>query len=263
MKWLNTNLLIIAGIVSLILAGISTIVGLFLFGVANMMPNLLAELTGVGLEVAIAALVIERLTTIHKRREWDFAYQELPRYATQPFVDIMRLLFLARSVQNQALPERYQYFVRRAERHLSDLQSNIEVSGIALDSKTYRLARQIERRLSWSLDHLQDPLYSDSEREIMEKMFEASKLVLELLQVKNQYDDKLSMARSTVTAINAPTANHTKASSLFMNARLDAQTRYLETVPHGTALSIAGDVDNDLSIDYFLLDHYLLTQWFR
>jgi hypothetical protein len=259
MRWLNTNLLLVGGVASGVLAGVLAATGIVVFGTDSMMPNLFAELTGVALEVAIVSLVVERLASIHKRHEWDFAYQSLPKYATQTFVDIMRLLYLPGSPQDNAMPERYQYFILRANRHLRDLQSNIEVSGIALDPGTYNTSRQIERRLAWCLDHLQDPLYLDSFDSVMETMSETAPLVLSLLQVKGQHNEKLAQATNSVKAIGGGSLED-RLRADFLATRLDAQSNYLESLPNGRGLSIARDIDNDLSIDYFLIDYILLQK---
>lgn len=52
-----------------------------------MLPNLLAELAGVSLEIGIAILVIERVASAHRRRQWSSAYGGLSDRAAMTFVD--------------------------------------------------------------------------------------------------------------------------------------------------------------------------------
>jgi len=123
-----------------------------------MTPNLLAELAGVSFEVAVVALIVERVMSRRQRREWDFAYRALAERSSEAFVDVMRLIF---SRSSEAAPDanmsRYSSFVHLAEQHLGDLRSHIEGSAAALDSNTHQQYRRVERRLAWCLGTLLVP----------------------------------------------------------------------------------------------------------
>ncbi|MFS8103353.1 hypothetical protein LFM09_40125 [Lentzea alba] len=68
------NILAPVGGIALLSAIVWSAVGLALYG-SQMTPDLLAELAGVSFEVAVAALIVERVMSRRQRREWDFAYR--------------------------------------------------------------------------------------------------------------------------------------------------------------------------------------------
>jgi hypothetical protein len=153
----------LAGAVAFLLALAWSAIGLLLYG-QDMTPNLLAELAGVSVEVAVAALIVDRLMSRHQRQQWDFAYRALAKQASEAFVDVMRLVDVRGSAA--ALPAnlpRYGYFVQLGEQHLGDLRSHIESSATALDPHTHEQYRRVERRLSWCLGQLRTtPTHADS-----------------------------------------------------------------------------------------------------
>ena len=65
-----------SGCVAAALAVLFATLGVVVFG-HEMLPNLLAELSGVSLELAIVVLVIERVASNQRRRDARFAYEAL------------------------------------------------------------------------------------------------------------------------------------------------------------------------------------------
>ncbi|GAB2815492.1 hypothetical protein GCM10027176_20200 [Actinoallomurus bryophytorum] len=253
----------IAGSVAFLLATGWSIIGLVIYG-GEMVPNLIAELAGVSLEVAIVALIVERLMARHQRWQWDFAYRALAKRASEVFVDVVRLVFVHSS--NEALHAnlpRYGYFVQLAQQHLDELRSHIEGSATALDSSTHEEYRRMERRFSWCIRQLLEASTDSNARvDLYPLLSKIATSVFELLtQVDGDHRRILSVAESCVATASSSQLAHVEQGGIFTN-RLAAQSLLLEELgsEYGQISSIAQDVDCDYSIPYFMIDYLLLAR---
>ncbi|MFT7837763.1 hypothetical protein Q5530_16635 [Saccharothrix sp. BKS2] len=239
-------------------------VGLALYG-GDMTPNLLAELAGVSFEVAVVALIVERVMSRRQRREWDFAYRALAERSSEAFVDIMRLIFSrsSKAALNANL-SRYSSFVHLAEQHLGDLRSHIEGSATALDSGTHQQYRRVERRLAWCLGRLRVPPNRASHDEDLLSLLRATAiLVFELLSKDGDgHRVELRTAESSLIEAQGGRGDHVFVSDSFLENRLGAQSALLrrQAGKQGQLDSISQDVDNEYSIPYFMIDYLLLTK---
>lgn len=258
------DLLRLAGGIAILLAVAWSALGITLYGSNAMMPNLLAGLAGASLEVAVAALVVDRLMSRYQRREWDFAYRALAKRGSEAFVDIMRLMFASSSAAAlEANIARYQYFVQLAKQHLDDLRSYIESSAAALDPHTHDQYRRVERRLSWCLGQLWEaPTRAGDNKDLLVLLSETAPLLFELLSNDgDRHQMELAAAESSVA--QAMSANRRSGSQKdWLEGRLRAQSLLLEQL-RGTSrqiVSISQDVDSDFSIPYFMIDYLLLAK---
>jgi hypothetical protein len=260
---LRTNLLLIAGGLAVLLTVIWSAIGIVLYGADAMMPNLLAGLAGASLEVAVAALVVDRLTARHQRREWDFAYRELARRGSEAFVDVMRLTFISSSPEALAANiDLYGYFVQLAYRHLGDLRSDIESSASVLNVNTHEQYRRVERRISWCLDQLQDsPTEATISDDLLSILNETANFLFDLLSGDGDgHQIELADAKSSVTQARE-TSRKSIPEHRAIEYRLLAQSILLENQKYAPRLisSISEDIDGDFSIPYFMIDYLLLA----
>ncbi len=244
----SRHLLLIAGSVALALALVWSAIGLVLYG-QDMTPNLLAELAGVSVEVAVAALIVDRLMSRHQRQQWDFAYRALAKQASEAFVDVMRLVDVRGSVAAlQANLSRYEFFVQLGEQHLGDLRSHIESSATALDPHTHEQYRRVERRLSWCLGQLRTtPAYAESHQDLFVLLRETATLLFQLLSKDGDgHRAELAAAQSSVAQAR-PTSDEHRDRDDGLDGRLRAQTLLLTEIrgERRPISSISQDVDSD------------------
>jgi hypothetical protein len=247
---LHLPLLPIAGTVASALAATWAVSGFALYG-SEMTPNLLAELAGVSLEVAVAALVIHGVMSRYQRRQWDFAYQALADRVAESFVDVMRLLSVRLTTEALVVNgDRYGLFVTTAQEHLADLRSHIEGASTALDPRTHQLCRKIERRLAWCLAQLRTrPETADRPAKVWQECRVAAAMGFELIHRDGEgHVVELATARDAVAA----------AADIddFVRRRLTAQSLLLDALRdvRPDIGSIGLDIDHDYAISYFLID---------
>ncbi|QXJ25742.1 hypothetical protein AGRA3207_007281 [Actinomadura graeca] len=261
-RWPSRHILVASGTVACSLVILWSTLGIVLYG-GDMIPNLIAELAGVSLEIAIAILVIERLVSRHQRWQWDFAYRALARRACETFVDVMRLVFVgsSSSTLEENLP-RYQEYIDICQQHLGELRSHIEGSASALDFATHEDYRRVERRLSWCLGQLKkNPRSVGVDPDLISLLRETAIEIFELMvRSDGSHEAILMVAESSVArARSSRILDHTQSG--LLTGRLAAQTFLLEGLgPRQRQIfSISQDVDNDYSIPYFMIDYLLLT----
>ncbi len=238
--------------------------GAVVFG-DEMLPNLVAEMAGVALEVAVIILVVERVATFQRRRDARFAYDALSDRAAMTFVDVMRLLWVCTSAAAmRSNGPRYEEFHQIAELHLSEFRSNIEGFAGSLDAGSHESLRRIDRRLSWAVARLGGrPRSGGGLTELRGTMEETAEMIGTLLEHAGGPDFR-EARRGALAAVDATEEavgeDPGDADDRLFRWRLAAQTEYLRTsgrtrpAPRG----ILYDPDNRLAFGYFSIDRAIL-----
>ncbi len=92
MKWPTLPpALVVSGLAAFLL-GFSAIAFSLLLFPEQMMPNLLSEAAGVLLEISLVILIVDRLGTRQRRRDWAFAHRAVSQRMAAAMVDVVRLL---------------------------------------------------------------------------------------------------------------------------------------------------------------------------
>jgi hypothetical protein len=265
-RLLSARLLILAGSVAAASAVIFGAIGVAIFG-EDMWPNLLAELCGVSLEVAIIILVIERVATYQRRRDARFAYDALADRAAMTFVDAMRLLWVcASAVAMNVNGPRYDEFRQLAELHLAEFRSNIEGFAASLDASSHESLRRIDRRLSWAIVRLGGkPQRRPGLDELKELLAETAEIIDAFLERNGGpafQEAKQNALAALETTETASTRGAGSPADGHFRWRLEAQTEYLRNssrsrpAPRG----ILYDPDNELAFGYFSIDRAILAR---
>jgi hypothetical protein len=257
-----------AGLVALTIGAISTLVGLLLYG-ADMGPNLVAEASGVLVEVALVLLVLDRLAESFRRREWGFAQSEVGRRLAATMVDVMRLFSVRWSpTAYRHNLDRYVYFVELSQLHFSDLRSNIEAFAATSQPAMYEKSRRIELRLSWLIHRFREkpqmPYVTSEELSVVR---ETMSLVVDFLTGANgrMIHSQLTQAHTIVQDLaDADGVEDIVDPDIFTDLRMKAQNRLVHQrqnpqdplPPSG----IVYDIDHHLAVDYLAIDHSLLCR---
>lgn len=170
---------------SALLLGVGlAVAGVLAYG-SNMTANLLAGFAGAAVEIAVAVLIIDRVTAARRRRQWAFAYDAMSDRLAVTFVDVMRILWIKFSEAAAAVnEERMPYFEQLAHLHLAELRSNIEGFATALEPRSHDLCRRVDRRLSWAIAQMIElPSGSVRQREMVGLMRETGELLIEFLEL--------------------------------------------------------------------------------
>lgn len=243
-------------------------VGLLAYG-RQMLPNFLSEVTAVCLEVGVAALVIDRLTNAHERRQWTHAYESVIEVSAQCTVDSMRLLYVRASpAAYSANSDRHSEFVALANLHLLDLRSMIERFANALDPETHEQYRRAERRLRWLVATLAPEVADPTPSvHLFDLMLETAEVVSSQIDARSRiYGPVRSMVDALIElgSLASPALDIGSRLDLAMTARLRAQTQYISDQPGSPTTGILSDIDNEFALPYFFIDLALLrTKFWR
>lgn len=261
---LSAQTLILAGAIAAALAASTAILSVVVFG-RDMLPNLVAELSGVLLEIAVIVLIVERISAYQRRRDARFAYDALSKRAAMIFVDIMRLLWVrASAAQMRASGHRHDEFREVAELHLMEYRSNIEGFATSLDPPSHELLRQADRRLSWVIRLLQEkPLEAYGYLEQAELMTETAETIARFLAVGGgpEYAAAQAKASEALRSAEAEVEPGDALADDFFHKRWRAQTAYLRSFPQSEPAppNVLSDVDNRLAFGYFTIDRAILA----
>ncbi|MCX5535192.1 hypothetical protein OG785_32145 [Streptomyces sp. NBC_00006] len=237
--------------------------------IPDMPGNLASAGIGILLDVALISLVVERITTAQRRREWAFAYQVLSECMASTFVDVMRLLYV-RNASNAFATNigRYATFLRIAAFHAALLRSSIESFSSILTPSAHRLIRRTEQHLLWIIDQLQDcPESVALDKKYFAVLEEAADRIIEFIDTEGA--DSFHHDREIVRTAMASAAEYGYDPSNVedLNAldrcRLriqDAILRECRNAGTSNARTIADDYDNQHAIKYFLLDSKLISR---
>ena len=268
-KFKPLNVLLVAGGLSIVFSLISALVGLNYVDNDGMVGNLLAEMSGVFLEVAIVLLIIDWLIKRNRRKEWDFAYITISKRCAMVFVDIMRLLYVlhADKVSSTNI-QRFESFLDVAFQHLYDLRSHIEGFAVAFEPQTHQKCRQIEQRLSWMLGRIKrgDEKYSGlRDFPTMKKLAYS---VDSFLQTSSDsaYSDTIQVGQNVVikyTKNLAKGVDHQNIDTI-MSVRLQAQNDLIKSMNCDDRKdSIIDDYDMVLALPYFVIDFLILSRLYQ
>ena len=264
---LSTQALVLTGVFALASTLLWSTAGIILYGSA-MMPNLFAELAGVSIEIAIAILIIERLSRAHQRRQSAFVYGILSDRAAVTFVDVMRLLWIRSSVSALRYNgERYDEFYQLAELHLAEYRSNIEGFAGSLEPAAHEAVRRIDRRLTWAISKLgARPEMATGCLEFEVLMRETGKALVIFLEgaYHEPYQrEVVAVEQALRTASSDTTDGQDEPLERAFYMRLRAQDALVRDrgSEQPTPPGVWYDIDNDLAMPYFLIDHHLLTRF--
>ncbi|MFF9264096.1 MULTISPECIES: hypothetical protein [Streptomyces] len=232
----------------------------------GMTGNIVSEAVGILIDIAIVSLIVERVTSMQRRREWNFAYSALIEGTASTFVDIMRLLYVRTSPHAfSANIDRYEEFVKIANLHASTLRSNIEGFATVLTPEAHSLCRRAEQRLLWMADRLSVP---PPEPVAEERYFALMNGVAEELVAfsKKEGGSRYQSERQVIDAVRQSIGEFRfnggeGGLNDLMRYRLDAQSELLRSTPPDSSFTVRGirdDFDNRYSVGYFLLDSDLL-----
>lgn len=265
-RLLSTRTLASVGAIALASALLWSILGLVFYDTA-MIPNLLAELAGTSAEVCIAILVIERIASTYRKRQWSYAYKALSDRAAMIFVDVMRLLSVRSSESGLEINgNRYEEFYELAGLHLAEYRSNIEGFAGLLEPDSHEALRRVDRWLSWAISKLGNkPTTATGRLEFADLMRETA-ITLERFLKDNGGPSYLSERDAVEAALQAArkeSQNERVAGRRDILAlRMSAQNKLLQNPgsPHPKPQGIWYDANNDLAVGYFLIDHHILLQ---
>ncbi|MFD8004951.1 hypothetical protein [Streptomyces mirabilis] len=233
----------------------------------GMTGNLVSEAVGILIDIAIFSLILERISAMQRRREWDFAYRVLIESTASAFVDVMRILYVRSSLAAfSSNIDRHEEFVKLAMLHAATLRSNIEGFATALTPEAHSLCRRTEQRLLWMIDRLsQTPSDPVAETQSFSRMNQMAMELVDFCQREGGRKfqiDQQAISEALRSVRESQTGLHEPASldELF-RFRLRAQSEFLRSsqIPSSsTVQGIRDDFDNRYSIGYFLLDCALL-----
>ncbi|MFF0000734.1 hypothetical protein [Streptomyces avermitilis] len=232
-----------------------------------MTGNIVSEAVGILIDIAIVSLVVERIASMQRRREWDFAYAALMESTASTFVDVMRLLYVRTSPRAfSANIDRYGEFVKIATLHASTLRSNIEGFATALTPEAHSLCRRTEQRLLWMIDRLSErppePVMEERHFSFMNGVA-AEFLAFSQKEGGQRYQSERQVIDAALQSIGEfrRGGGELRSFSDLMEYRLSVQSELLRSVQPDSTLAvrtIRDDFDNRYSFGYFLLDSELL-----
>jgi hypothetical protein len=265
-RFLSNRTLALAGAVALASAALWSIIGFALYG-RPMVPNLLAELAGVSVEIGIVVLIIDRVAAAHRRRQWAYAYSALSDRAAITFVDVMRLLSIRASESGlQTNGDRYDEFYELAGLHLAEFRSNIEGFAGSLEPTPHEALRRVDRHLSWATSKLATkPASAAGRLEFVDLMRETAVTLERFLRDNGgpSYQAEVDAVDTALREVSSkPSHDGVESSEDRLIFRLQAQNALLRVRggPRPRPQGIWYDANNDLALAYFLIDHHMLTQ---
>jgi len=250
------------------LLGLSAIAFSLLLFPEQMMPNLLSEAAGVLLEISLVILIVDRLGTRQRRRDWAFAHRAVSQRMAAAMVDVVRLLSVkANDSAYAANKDRISEFVEMGRLHLDDLGNNITALASFAEPDQYEKARIIELNLSWLLRMLSRSL-SLATRTGAREMSAAQRstgLIMDFFRLDQtgiQTIDEIQtlLARETGGDGPEPMLHEGDTAGLFQQ-RMRLQTLIGQTYQHDLNPGIIMDAQNELAVHYFTIDWWLLSKF--
>ncbi|GAA4028375.1 hypothetical protein GCM10022232_87790 [Streptomyces plumbiresistens] len=232
-----------------------------------MTGNIVSEAVGILIDIAIVSLVIERVASMQRRREWDFAYSTLIESVAATFVDIMRLLYVRTSPRAFSVNiDRYEEFIKIATLHASTLRSNIEGFATALTPEAHGLCRRTEQRLLWMIDRLAEPPRAPVTEEryfTLVNGVAAELITFSQKEGGRRYQNEQQAIDAALHSVGEFRGDGGESGTLndLWRYRLNVQSEFLRSTQADSGVSvrgIRGDFDNRYSLGYFLLDSKLL-----
>ena len=260
----STSILTATGVVAGVLAG--AIVALSLvFAFQQMGPNLLSEAAGLLLGVALAVLIVDRVTARQRRRDWRFAHDIVARRMAATVVDTMRLLSIRRDRDTYAAHRhRMVEFADLCQFHFDDLDSNITALATIVDPPHYEASRTIELHLAWLVRTLTRRL-SDELTPIaaweLQSAGQVTQMVMDYLHIDTdsaarEISDEVLQYLESAEARGYPVS----AVSALLSERFGIQTSILDRYAPARKPGIMMDADLDLAVRYFTIDWWLLSR---
>jgi hypothetical protein len=253
------------GLAAIVLAGILTAVGFVIYG-NEMGPHFIAVSIGILGEVTVVVLVLDRMASSQKMREWSFVESVVSHGVSACMVDLLRLCGVRWSPASFARNgARYEEFVRIARLHLANLRSNLEGLALGAEPERYEQARRIELRLAWLTDYLsQIPDGQRGPGAEYEIILSTMRLTGEFLQATStaEFRTLFVTAGAIVTAlgeIRSPQESD-RAADKFWDARMRAQNEMLRLNP-ALGTGILYDIDQALAPVYFAIDYALWSSF--
>ena len=251
----------LVAVVALILAVACGIAGWLVFG-QDMTVNVISGLMELLLGVAVAVFIVDRLERRHRRREWTAAYAAINGLLAAAFVDVMRLLFVQVASHYAGDKARYPEFLELARFHCTALRSAIEGFATVLEPDSHRGFRSIEFRLSWLTQKLSDRQVAPAGEAYLHQMQQIAADITQFLS--READPKYTAAHTAARSIAGELWEGRGMQGGLREAianRYVAQTRLLQEldIVHPSGRYIFDDIDNDIAVAYFALDHELLS----
>jgi hypothetical protein len=252
------------GIGALVCAALIFACGGIAYG-GQMGPHAFATGAAILAEAALVLLVLDRVQTTQRHRDWRFVRQLVGQRMVATMVDVVRLCNVRwNAAVFQANIRRYPEFLRLAELHLADLRSNLEGLALAAAPADYEHARQIETRLGWLVRYLYErPLTERTPGAELPVVENTAALMRHYLESGS--DPTVALAFSTARKFVSESANAHRGvrfavdSDMFWRTRMAAQTQLIEgRDPPAELPGILYDIDGDLATSYFAVDCLLL-----
>jgi len=230
--------------------------------------NLLAEVSGVFLEIALVVFVVDWVVSRRDKNRWKEAYPQISERIATAYTDIMRLLYVA-SIRDGGYADdlgRYPEFYDRLCSNLDLLRSTIEGFLLALDSRSHYSVRDLELRMRWLKDRL-----SRSKSEYQREFVVALELGIEFEQFcERTWEKDYKRIKAAVEAVinqKGPKAfdySDTLDRTIVRDLRYELQQDVLDTYfkkqgPYG----VLYDYKQETSMYYFVIDLLLLRHHAR
>ncbi|SET47343.1 hypothetical protein [Geodermatophilus poikilotrophus] len=236
-----------------------------IFAFGQMGPNLLSEAAGLLLGVALAVLIIDRVTARQRQREWRFAHDIVARRLAASVVDAVRLLSIRQDKETYAAHRpRFAEFADLCQLHFGDLDSNIAASVTVVEPQLYERSREIQLHLSVLIRTLKRRMG----HELTPIAVWELQLARHVAQMAMDYMqlEKESAARDASNRVlrflesTQGQGYWPSTVSDVLSNRFNVQTSTLHKFAPDRRFGIIMDADLDLAVWYFTIDWWLLSR---
>ncbi len=260
----SAPILTTAGVVAGALGAAVVLLSL-IFDVGQMGPNLLSEAAGLLLGVALAVLIVDRVKTRQRRREWRFAHDIVARRLAATVVDAVRLLSIRQDKEIYAAHRtRFAEFADLCQVHFDDLDSNIAASVTIVEPQLYEKSREIQlhlsvliRTLTRRMGHELTPIAA-WELDLARHVAQMAMDYLQLETDSSARDDSNTVRRLLETTQRS--GDRPPVVSDVLSKRFDVQTSTLQRLAPTRKFGIIMDADLEVAVWYFTIDWWLLTR---
>jgi hypothetical protein len=279
MQWIHERLsaheYLWLGLLALLLSAGLAALSFVVYG-KEMGPHIFATIIGILGEAALVVLVLDRMSSSQRRREWRFVGTVVSHGVAACMVDLVRLYVIRWSSRAYRVNSaRYDEFVQMLRLHLANLQSNLEGLALGAQPSAYEQARQIERRIAWLANYLNNKPVSAARPQQweLESIISTTKLAGEFMRatVAAEFTGNLMKARDATAGldeIESPEKSDAAADK-FLSMRLRSQSNLLERDPSLRPEVLRGypnggfgiwyDLDQKLAPFYFAIDFMLFS----
>lgn len=224
-------------------------------------------LTGSSILLILTVLsVLDQLTQRQKQREWTFVRKIVGQRMAACMVDILRLCSVRWSSRafNSNI-SRYNEFLRIAQVHFADLRSSIGGLALGTEPSDYEFARKMESRIGWIIDKIETKPEFPQEppQEVYSILLETHAKIHQFLATESS----IHKIAKVIAEIDPSILDKTSINDMnkFFARRMAAQNELLKLQKRNSS-SVQGiwfDVDQELALEYFIIDSILLTGWDR